>query len=66
MICIVCHSHRLRRIRRAGFFRLEVAPLFGFYPWKCSNCGSTQMRKTRGMREHTLESDIPRMEAAHE
>jgi hypothetical protein len=48
MICTNCKSYRVRRIKREGFFRIKLAPLFGFYPWRCSNCGTVQMLKMRG------------------
>ena len=48
MICTNCKSSRVRRIKREGFLRKKLAPLFGFYPWRCSNCGTVQMLKMRG------------------
>jgi hypothetical protein len=48
MICTYCKSYRIRRIKREGFLRRKLAPLFGFYPWRCSNCGAVQMLKMRG------------------
>jgi len=48
MICPKCTSYRIRRIKREGFLRRSLAPLFGFYPWRCSTCGTVQLLKTRG------------------
>jgi hypothetical protein len=48
MICPKCKSYRIRRIKREGFLRVRLAPLLGFYPWRCSTCGTVQLLKTRG------------------
>jgi hypothetical protein len=48
MICTKCKSYRIRRIKREGFLRKRLAPLLGFYPWRCSTCGTVQLLKTSG------------------
>jgi len=48
MICTNCESYRIRRIKREGFLRVKLAPMFGYYPWRCSTCGTVQLLKSRG------------------
>jgi hypothetical protein len=50
MICAICQSHRMRRISRKGLLRKVLAPLFGYYPWRCSSCFTEFMLKSRGQR----------------
>jgi hypothetical protein len=50
MECAICQSHRVRRIGRNGILRKWLAPLFGYYPWRCSSCLRVFMLKTRGIR----------------
>jgi hypothetical protein len=50
MVCVNCQSHRLRRITREGFLRTTLAPLFGYFPWRCSVCRTEQLLKVRGKR----------------
>lgn len=57
MICANCQSHRMRRIPRKGFLRKLLAPLFGYFPWRCSNCQSVFMLKSRGKKRSTQEAD---------
>jgi hypothetical protein len=53
----------MRRIKREGFLRKNLAPLFGFYPWRCSICGTVQLLRARGERKSTRNADNPRGEA---
>jgi len=54
MVCSKCKSHKIHRILREGFFRIKLAPLFGYFPWECSSCDKVQMLKARGSkRRHT-------------
>jgi hypothetical protein len=57
MICPKCTSYRIRRIKREGFLRTSVAPLFGFYPWRCSTCGTVQLLRTRGRQASRRNAD---------
>ncbi len=63
MTCTNCGSHRLRRIKREGFLRKNLAPLLGFYPWRCSVCGSVHLFRARGERKSTRNAGNPREEA---
>jgi hypothetical protein len=33
---------------RKGFLRVKLAPLFGYYPWRCSVCRKEELLKVRG------------------
>jgi hypothetical protein len=56
MVCTKCQSTRMRRIGRVGFLRRKLAPLFGYYPWRCSICGTVQLLRARGERMRTYDS----------
>jgi hypothetical protein len=62
MVCKKCRHDRMHRIARNGFFRVRVAPLFGFFPWKCSICGAEQLLRARGTRKRSQATDNPREE----
>jgi hypothetical protein len=47
----------MHRIRREGFLRVKLAPLFGFYPWRCSSCGAEHMFRERGERKRKPDPD---------
>lgn len=64
MFCATCQSYRMRRIKREGFLRLKVAPLFGYYPWRCSVCGTVRLLKARGVRKRTRKADPQQVESA--
>jgi hypothetical protein len=38
MVCPKCLCNRMHRLRRTGFVELKVAPFFGYFPWRCSDC----------------------------
>jgi hypothetical protein len=38
----------MRRIKREGFLRKWLAPVLGYYPWRCSYCQKEQLLKSRG------------------
>jgi len=57
MMCSKCRCHRMHRIRREGFLRVKLAPLFGFYPWRCSSCGAEHMFRERGERKRKPDPD---------
>jgi hypothetical protein len=54
MQCSKCKANDMYRIRREGFLRMRVFPLFGYYPWKCRQCQSIQMARKRGDRKQKL------------
>jgi hypothetical protein len=49
----------MRRIRREGFMHVWLAPFFGYYPWRCSNCQEVQLLKARGKKKSTQEGNNP-------
>jgi hypothetical protein len=58
MVCSTCHSRKMRRIMRKGFLRVKLAPLFGYYPWRCSVCRKEELLKVRGYEKrssHTVD-----------
>ncbi len=57
MVCLKCQSHRMHRIKREGVLRVWVAPVFGYFPWRCSVCRSEQLLKARNSKNHPLDSD---------
>jgi hypothetical protein len=63
MVCMKCQSHRMRRIKREGFVRVWLAPVFGYFPWRCSVCRSEQLLKARSYRKQTVDSEIQREES---
>ncbi len=61
MVCSKCKSHKIHRIQREGFFRIKLAPFFGYFPWQCSTCDKVQMLKARGSkrrRSHREEDSL--------
>jgi hypothetical protein len=50
----------MHRIKREGFLRVKLAPLFGFYPWRCSACGTEHMFRDRGERKSKPDADNAR------
>lgn len=38
-LCPHCQSKRIRRRKRTGYFQRNIFPLFGGFPYRCSNCG---------------------------
>jgi len=63
MVCKKCKSHRMHRIRREGFLRVKLAPMFGFFPWECFSCRHQQLVRTRTKRQSSPDKDKPREEA---
>jgi hypothetical protein len=63
MICTKCKSYRIRRIKREGFLRRKLAPLFGFFPWRCSTCGTVQLLRARGRPARRRNASNPHGEA---
>jgi hypothetical protein len=55
MECPKCQSDRMHRIKREGLLRVTLAPLFGFFPWRCSVCRTERLIRTRGLRRRLHE-----------
>jgi hypothetical protein len=66
MICKNCRSYRMRRIKREGLLRKYLAPLFGFYPWRCSDCRTVQLLRSRGKRRSKHQEDSSHQDSASE
>ena len=51
--CRHCDGQHVFRIFREGFFQNKIYPLFGYYPWKCKDCGEQMMlrKRRRGSRK---------------
>jgi len=57
MVCPKCQSSRMHRLRREGFLEKKVVPLFGYFPWRCSDCKAElflRARNDRGVRRHRV------------
>jgi DNA-directed RNA polymerase subunit RPC12/RpoP len=51
VVCQKCGSGKVQRVFRDGFLQQVVYPLFGFYPWRCTTCGSRTLRRKRRRRK---------------
>jgi DNA-directed RNA polymerase subunit RPC12/RpoP len=51
IVCQKCGSGKVQRVFRDGFLQQVVYPLFGFYPWRCTTCGSRTLRRKRRRRK---------------
>jgi hypothetical protein len=47
-VCPQCRSAISSRTRRKGLMNKFVFPLFGLFPWECSDCQKVFLRRTRG------------------
>ena len=47
-VCPECHSTVSTRHRRKGLLHKFFFPLFGYFPWECSDCQTVYLRKSRG------------------
>lgn len=45
--CQRCGSGRVRRVYREGFLQINIYPLLGYYPWRCTQCGHVVMLRKR-------------------
>jgi hypothetical protein len=52
MHCRYCPCNKIQRMRREGFLQNKVYPLFGFYPWRCPECKTRYLLRSRGAK-HT-------------
>lgn len=51
VFCQRCGSGKVHRVFREGFVQVKILPLFGYYPWRCKNCGNLAiLRKRRRLR----------------
>ena len=65
MFCTKCHRDRMRRIKREGFLQVWLAPLFGYYPWQCSNCATEHLLRARGKQLNMSWMSVPGREGLH-
>jgi ssDNA-binding Zn-finger/Zn-ribbon topoisomerase 1 len=47
IVCQRCGSEKVHRVFREGFLQERILPLFGYYPWRCKNCGNLEMLRKR-------------------
>jgi hypothetical protein len=53
----------MRRIKREGILRKWLAPLFGYFPWRCSSCQVEKLLKSRGKKRSSEDATESRREA---
>lgn len=46
-VCRVCGGESFVRVRRQGFMKLHVFPLFALFPWRCAACDTGVMIRKR-------------------
>lgn len=51
VLCPRCGSDRIRRIERKGFLQRKVYPIFGYFPWRCSQCRAHVLMMRRRLRK---------------
>jgi hypothetical protein len=54
MNCPNCDCQHIVRLKREGFLRERIFPLFGLYPWKCPKCKVACLLRGRGKRRKKL------------
>ncbi|MGB0065472.1 MAG: hypothetical protein WBP85_13570 [Terracidiphilus sp.] len=47
VFCRKCGSGKVHRIHRDGFVQKMIYPLLGYYPWRCTRCGTLVMLQKR-------------------
>jgi hypothetical protein len=52
--CTKCGASAAIRINRSGFMERRVLGYFGYYPWKCGECGRVFFFRSRGSRPSVL------------
>lgn len=52
VVCPTCKASTAVRVNRNGFLQRRILSRFGFYPWKCGECGCTFLFRKRGREEH--------------
>ena len=57
MQCTKCHFGKLTRTNRLGLLEERILPLFGYFPWICSECKRRAFFKSRGERIRTREKE---------
>ena len=58
MICPKCQGRKLRRVKRKETLRSRIATVFGYFPWRCSECESGMLLKVR------VDDSAPRRKSA--
>lgn len=46
--CPKCKNTRTKRVRREGLLQRFLFNRLGYFPWKCSHCGTRYLSKSRG------------------
>jgi predicted Zn-ribbon and HTH transcriptional regulator len=57
MRCPRCQSNKIHRLRREGFVEQKLAPLFGYFPWRCPDCKAELLLRVRN--QHGVELSRP-------
>jgi hypothetical protein len=47
MRCRFCNRNKFERVTRRSLLDKFVAPLFGYFPWRCTHCHKTTLSKGR-------------------
>lgn len=51
IVCKVCTSDEMRRMKRQGFMQQNIYALLGYFPWRCVKCGTRAMLHKRHRRK---------------
>ncbi len=54
--CRACGSDKIARLRRVGFLQERVLPLLSIFPWRCRQCGASQLARARGRAHKTRQT----------
>jgi hypothetical protein len=41
-------------MQRVGFLQIKILPIFGFYPWRCPECKTRFLLRTRGTKRKKM------------
>jgi predicted RNA-binding Zn-ribbon protein involved in translation (DUF1610 family) len=63
VVCPTCTANVAVRVSRMGFLQRKVLTRLGYYPWKCGECGSVFLFRSRG---HNSRSSVTRQGAERE
>jgi hypothetical protein len=47
-------------MQRVGFLQTRILPLFGFYPWRCPECKTRFLLRSRGAKRKKVTSATSR------
>jgi DNA-directed RNA polymerase subunit RPC12/RpoP len=51
MRCPNCQSDVFIRSEQRDILEKKIYPLFGYFPWRCKQCGARVFKRTRGDRK---------------